>query len=74
MICYTCGYSEDAKDYNIDEEFIGIFANGTGFSTTDRRMCGLFGCPKCHSVQFTTDENYIKRRKERYKNKMKNGN
>lgn len=50
MICYTCGYSEDIKDYNIDEEFIGIFANGTGFSTTDGRMCGLFGCPKCHSV------------------------
>lgn len=67
MQCKNCGY-----DDNFEEKFLGIFANGTGFSTTDGDMCGLFGCPKCHAVQFVTDIDYIKKRKEMYKKQMKN--
>lgn len=68
MICRQCGFNED-KDCL--REFIGIFAKGVSFSTTNDEDCGIFGCPKCGVIQFTTDVEYIRKRKERYKNKVK---
>ena len=62
--CNVCGY-------DVEEEFIGIFANGTGFSTTNGETCCLFGCPVCNTVKFITDAEYIQKRKEAYKLKMK---
>ena len=64
MKCNQCG----------NDKLIGIFVNGTGFYTTDGELCGVFGCPKCQTVQFTTDEDYIRKRKEEYKSRMKEGN
>lgn len=61
MKCNQCG----------NVKLVGIFANGTDFSTTDGEMCGLFGCPKCQTVQFTTDIDYIQKRKEEYKTMMR---
>ena len=62
MFCKQCRFKE-----NETEKFVGIFAFGAGFSTTNDELCGLFGCPVCHTVQFTTDTEYIKKRKEEYK-------
>lgn len=64
MKCPTCGFDKE-------NEFLGIFANGTSFSTTNRDTCGLYGCPKCNTVVFTTDIEYINKRKEMYKNNVK---
>ena len=66
MVCKQCGY-----DDNFEDKFVGIFANGIGYGTTDGRLCALFGCPECHTVQYTTDVDYINKRKEMYKKKMK---
>ena len=68
MICNQCGYSEDGE---YDEKFIGIFANGISFSTTEGETCAIYGCPKCKAVQFTTDIYYIRKRKAEYKDRMK---
>ena len=64
MECNYCGYEDE-------DEFVGIFANGISFTTSNGVMCGLFGCPKCHSIQYVTDVEYINKRKEMYKQKMK---
>lgn len=64
MRCSTCGF-------DVADEFVGIFANGTSFSTTDNVICGLFGCPKCNTIKFVTDTEYINKRKEMYKKQMK---
>lgn len=64
MECNYCGYEDN-------DDFVGIFANGISFTTTNGVMCGLFGCPRCRSVQYVTDVEYINKRKEMYKNKMK---
>lgn len=68
MICNQCGYSESE---HYAGEFVGIFANGISFSTTDNETCGIYGCPKCNAVQFTTDIHYIRKRKAEYKEKMR---
>lgn len=71
MICEQCGYDED-KDYS--GGFVGIFVNGVSFSTTEGETCGLYGCPNCNTIQFTTDIHYIRRRKAEYKEKMRGMN
>jgi hypothetical protein len=70
LTCDKCEYDED-KDKDIYGEFKGIFANGTGFSTTDGEMCGLYVCPVCNTINFTTDHEYIRKRKEEFKKKMR---
>lgn len=62
MICPNCSYNKEG-----DASFVGIFALGIKFLTTDKKDCCLFGCPKCGTVQFTTDNNYIQKRKMEYK-------
>ena len=66
MICKACGY-----DDNNEDKFVGIFANGVGFYMTDGKMCGLFGRPKCNTVKFVNDVDYINKRKDMYKKQMK---
>lgn len=66
MKCNSCGYNDFSKD-----KFVGIFATGTTFLTSNGDVCGLFGCPKCHSVQYVADIDYINRRKDMYKNRNK---
>lgn len=62
MICPNCSYNEEGGT-----PFVGIFALGIKFLTTDKKDCCLFGCPKCGTVQFTTDDNYIQKKKMEYK-------
>lgn len=64
MICNQCGYDEDNHSAG---KFIGIFANGISLSTTDGETCAIYGCPKCKTIQFTTDIYYIRKRKAEYK-------
>ena len=65
--CDVCNFNE----FEADEEFVGIFAPGTSFATTSGEMCAMFGCPKCNTVKFVVDREYIQRRKDEYKEKMK---
>lgn len=67
MKCEQCGYDEDKGT----KEFVGIFANGVSFTTTDGELCGIYGCPNCNTVQFTTNIGYINYRKEIYKERMR---
>lgn len=63
--CKQCGYIE------VGEEFIGIFPPGTSLNDTNGNMCGIYACPKCYTVIYTDDFEYINKRKQSYKNKMK---
>ena len=63
LICPCCGYNEEHEE----KGFIGIFAPGTTLSTTDRETCAMYGCPKCHTVQFVTDSEYIQQKKDEYR-------
>lgn len=58
MKCNICGFDE-----SVGENFTGIFANGVNLSTTTGEECALFACPKCNTIKFTTDVNYIRMRK-----------
>ncbi len=71
MECKVCGFDEGLSIENGGEKFIGIFSMGKSFSTTDEKLCGIYGCPCCGSVIFTTDFQYIKARKVEYVNKMR---
>lgn len=71
MVCNQCGYDE-SKDNTT--EFVGIFSNGIQLFTTEGNVCGIYGCPVCKTIQFTTDANYIEKRKSKYKEKRKAGN
>lgn len=66
--CTACGYDENNWD---SCEFVGVFVPGKSFVTTYGEMCGLFGCPRCNTVQFVTDVEYINKRKEEYKQFIK---
>ena len=66
MKCNCCGYDENTGE----EKFIGIFIRGNDLSTTDNEPCGLYACPKCNVIRYTTDMAYIEMRKNEYK--MKN--
>lgn len=68
MICASCGYDEKTGKTDKDK-FVGMFVNGATISTSNGEVCGLFGCPKCHTVYFTTESAYIGRRKIEYKQK-----
>lgn len=68
MKCNCCGYDEDKGKL----KFVGIFSPQKTFLTTNDELCGLYGCPNCNSVQFTTDSTYIDKRKNEYKEKIKN--
>lgn len=65
LICPNCGNKETEGNL-----FPGIFASGTAFGTTDHEMTGLYGCPKCKTVQYCTDSDYIQYRKLIYKRKI----
>ena len=60
----NCGNAETAENF-----FPDIFTLGTAFETTDRETVGLYGCPKCNTVQFCSDPDYIQYRKLIYKRK-----
>jgi len=59
LVCPNCGNTETAENL-----FPGIFG------TTDHEMAGLYGCPKCKTVQYCTDSDYIQYRKLIYKRKI----
>ena len=61
-----CGYVESEK-----MPFTGFFSFGNSFSTSDSIGCCLFGCPKCGTVKYVTDKNYIRKRKDEYKRGQK---
>ena len=61
-----CGNKETEENL-----FPGIFTLGTAFETTDREIVGLYGCPKCSTVQFCSDLDYIQYRKMKYKEARK---
>ena len=63
MDCKACNFKELEE-----KKFIGIFTRGNSFMTTEGDECGLFACPECGTVKMVTDKNYIKKRKEQYKN------
>lgn len=67
--CGCCGYREDEGEAT----FVGIFADGISFSSTDRQMCALYGCPECGTVRFVTNADYIRMRKEEYRKQAKAG-
>ena len=66
LVCPNCGNEETAENL-----FPGIFTLGTAFETTDREIVGLYGCPKCSTVQFCSDLDYIQYRKMKYKKERK---
>lgn len=66
MKCNVCGFEE-----NQQEKFVGIFVLGESFYTTKEGVCCLYGCPKCGTVKFTTNNDYINQRKQEWKNKGK---
>lgn len=63
--CKVCGFKE-----TVEEKMIGIFARGSILSATHGKNVGLYGCPKCHTVVFTDDNEYIAQRKKEYKQQM----
>lgn len=63
MKCSVCGYDENKGE----EKFIGIFIAGKSFSTTNNNECCLYGCPKCNTIKYTCDSDYINNRKKQYK-------
>lgn len=69
MICSNCGYDENKQNAI---PFVGIFNPGTVFITTENEQCNIYGCPECHTVIFTTNRDYINKRKIEYKEKTKN--
>ena len=69
LTCECCGYYE----FDGEKEFVGIFAPGTTFATTEGETCAMYGCPSCHTVKFITNKHYIQKRKDEYKKKMKEG-
>ena len=66
MECKSCGFDENLSIEYGGEKFIGIFSMGNRFSTTNGEECGIYGCPCCGNVIFTTDSEYIKTRKREY--------
>ena len=66
MKCKICGFEEDKNN-----KFVGIFSFGQNFATTNREICGIYGCPNCNNVIYTTDKDYIKFRKKEYIDKIK---
>ena len=63
MICSICNFDERASS----EKFVGIFVPGTNLTSTKKGEICFFGCPRCHTVQYTTDIKYISKRKAEYK-------
>ena len=62
MECKVCGFKEEENN-----KFVGIFSYGETIVTTNDELCGLYGCPNCNSIIYTTDFEYIKARKIEYK-------
>lgn len=60
--CQACNFIERE-----DILFIGIFSPGQTLLDSTRNVCGIFGCPHCHTVQYTNDQEYINYRKMLYK-------
>lgn len=78
LICPTCNFKEKYKQGQpinesfIDKpQFIGIFEPGSIFTNTNDKMCGLYACPKCHSVVYTDSFEFINIKKCIYKLKKK---
>lgn len=69
MICSHCGYNEEKEPES--GKFVGIFSAQNTLVTTNGDLCGIYGCPRCKTVQFTTDVEYINKRKNEYKNRNK---
>ena len=66
MQCPSCNYKENSL-----EDFIGIFITGKDFKTSLGTYCGLFCCPKCNTVIANFDLDYLQKKKDQYKNKIK---
>ena len=64
--CPCCSEDESASKL-----FIGIFPNGNSLGSTERSCIALYGCPNCHTVQYVSDFDYIKMRKDLYKKENK---
>ncbi len=67
MICPVCLFNEEKEE----EKFIGIFPAGSMLKDTKGNKCGIYACPKCKTVQYTNDSEYINKRKSEYINLMK---
>lgn len=78
LTCPTCNFEEKySKNQTIDEsiidkeQFIGIFTPGHIFTNINEELCSLYACPKCNTVVYTDNFDFISIKKQMYKFKKK---